>query len=202
MSQWEPKAPVGIMALLGKLAPQIGLDRLVLTPLCVVIAACAPTPAAAPYGMNVPGSASSGYSTFRARINDADAIVVARLVDAQLISGSDRFTLSSTWQVRERLKGAPPASITVRFPSDLRAWRDGPLDAEAVPLHRGQDYLLFLSAGVYSDQARVRGGTPVPGATSAGLGYFLLQGEAIQPTTDYDGPRDLRTLRQLIGSSS
>lgn len=110
--------------------------------------------------------------------------------------------LSSTWHVRERLQGTPPATISIRFPSDVRAWKSGPLDAEAVPLHRGQDYLLFLSRTVYARQASARGGTPLAGATSAGIGYFMLQGNAIQPTTDYDGPRDLATLRQLIGPLS
>lgn len=181
--------------------PQIGMNWLFLAPLWAAFAACAPAPASAPDGVAPVGS-PSGYATFRARINEADAIVVARLVDARLSGGTDRFLLSSTWQVRERLKGSIPASITIRFPSDVRAWRDGPLDAEAVPLHRGQDYLLFLSNDVYAGQAQARGGTPMAGATSAGLGYFLLQGAAIQPTTDYDGPRDLPTLRQLIGSSS
>lgn len=177
------------------------IPRLFATALVGAAWSCAPTsPPAINAGPSVMPSAS--LATFNARIRDADTIVIARLVNAELSAGQDRFLLSSTWQVRERLKGSTPASLSVRFPADFRGWKQGPLDAEAVPLHRGQDYVLFLSQAVYAGQANARGGSPLAGATSAGIGYFLLRGDAIQPTNDYDGPRDLVTLRKLIGASS
>lgn len=183
---------------------RIWLSRTAVLSALVFIASCAPTHAPS-LDLRTAGDAVSGprtYSSFKQRIAQSESIAIARLVDAAPSAADDRFALTSTWAVVEQLKGtALPARFTVRFPSDVRSWREGPLNADATPLFRGRTYVLFVSRDVYERQVAARRGTPLPGVLSAGIGYFLINGSQVVAASDYGGPPDLNSLRRLIGEA-
>jgi len=97
-------------------------------PLLLIAASCAPqrptTTSSAP-----PSVQPANYPLFQADLARADAVIVARLIDAVPEKLADHFMTTARWKVVEVISGSVASSeIVTRLPFDARGWKtDGPL---------------------------------------------------------------------------
>ena len=139
----------------------------------------------------------------------SDAAIVVRVnwllaKDAQ----ADGMLTTVDATVEEAIRGKAyrrGQAIRLRLPSGIDAdgrWQTGTHD----PIYRatgglkhkvaGDRWLVFVNSDFYSEQARVRGGRPLPGHTGGSL-FWRLDGERIINERDTEIAADLSKLRAM-----
>lgn len=172
---------------------------------CVFLASCAPQNDLREQPTPTSDQRISSYSEptndvgFDAAIDRADRIVVARLVNATARSGIDTFALDTEWAVQEVLKGSEKPFPNIRFVRDVRGWVSGAHYGMGTLLYPERDYLLYISRDVYERRVSARDGSPEPGASGVGLGYFLVSGDQIvRAGVSDEWPSSLEDLRRTL----
>ena len=151
----------------------------------------------------------SGAASFLSLARKADAVVIARLLQADFSEEEeDGFLTSSRWQVVETLRGRAAAGETlhVRFPLGREAggnWRwiggESAISPDAaMRMKPGDTFLLMLSREFYERQVRARSGRPIDGVTGAGFGLHRVGEGRILPGGSFEPPPTIEALKKIL----
>lgn len=204
-----------LLACCGRLAMSMfcGACTLLLAAACVF-----PRSEARPGSSPPPPSSSAEQPTepaleadpqFLKLVKQADAVVVGQLVRADF-SAEDRdgFLTTADWNVLESVRGpqVPGNAVRVRFPLGQKADGDWSWIAhepaispnENARMKPGDTFLLMLSRATYEEQARARGGQPLPDVTGAGLGFHRIKRREILASGGFRPPSTIDALKAAL----